>query len=559
MQRIQETEPRPKKGFRSQIFISIASWLIGTSYGMSMGHSAVLLPHLRAENGSLYIEEETGSWIASVYAFAAPIGCLVAGVTMDIWGRWKMNIIGDLGMIVGWILIIFAENIPMLIVGRVLEGFSRSILATAIMVLLDEVAEPRYRGFIVCSVYTCVSIGIMAISSLGALLHWRIASALACLVSIVTLLAIWVITESPTWYVRMNRVQEADKALQWLWGPKKANQAKEELYDLKRRFHPCNSEEEILSKGVVQERNLKKYLEPRILKPFFIMHVFNGLQAVCGLGILTFYTVDIVSKTRNGDIEVLDDYSSTVVISVVRVIFVLVSSFLMLSLGRRTIAMISGTSSTISAISLGVILLLREMGSPIHPYTESYILFILLLIYAGSMSFGFFSLPTIMIGETQPTHVRGFACGYFYTMNDLFLGGVVKLYPWISNTLKIQGLFFMFGISCLVCTVFVYLFLPETQGLTLSQIEDYFRKDNVLWITRHKGSQISVYSIAGPIGCLFGGLGSDLWGRRTLNVVGATGTMIGWILITFSQNAAMLVWGRVFEGFSRSTTASALT
>ena len=49
-----------------QVFISIASFLVGTAYGMSTGHSAVLLPHLRVENGSLYIEEETGSWIGKL-------------------------------------------------------------------------------------------------------------------------------------------------------------------------------------------------------------------------------------------------------------------------------------------------------------------------------------------------------------------------------------------------------------------------------------------------------------------------------------------------------------
>ena len=264
--------------------------------------------------------------------------------------------------------------------------------------------------------------------------------------------------------------------------------AKEELYDLKRRFHPCGREEESSTTGSEPERNFRRFLEPRILKPFFIMHVFNSFQAFCGLGILTFYTVDIVFMTRNGDMQVLDDYTATVVISVVRVIVVLVSSFLMLSLGRRIFAMTSGVFSSISAIGLGVILHLRtcEHGSPISPQIETYVIFALLLLYVAAMSFGFFTLPNIMIGETQATHVRGFSCGYFYTMNDLLLGGIVKLYPWISTTIKVQGLFYLFGFSCLLCTIFVYLFLPETQGLTLSQIEDYFRKDNIMWVTRNK-------------------------------------------------------------------------
>jgi SP family facilitated glucose transporter-like MFS transporter 8 len=125
-------------------------------------------------------------------------------------------------------------------------------------------------------------------------------------------------------------------------------------------------------------------------------------------------------------------------------------------------------------------------GSPISPKIEANITLASILIYAGSMSFGFFALPSLMIGETQPSHVRGFTCGYIYTMNDLLLGAVVKLYPWLSSSLQIHGLFMFFGISCVMCTIFVYLFLPETQGLTLQQIEDYFRQPNIMWVTRNK-------------------------------------------------------------------------
>jgi hypothetical protein len=150
--------------------------------------------------------------------------------------------------------------------------------------------------------------------------------------------------------------------------------------------------------------------------------------------------------------------------------------------------MISGTLSSLSALCLGIILSLSrtKFGLPITPQLEANVTFALINIYAGSMSFGFFSLPAIMIGETQPSHIRGFACGYIYTMNDLLLGGFLKIYPWMSITLQIHGLFLLFGISCAVCTIFLYLFLPETQGLTLQQIEDYFMQTNIMWITRHK-------------------------------------------------------------------------
>ena len=219
---------------------------------------------------------------------------------------------------------------------------------------------------------------------------------------------------------------------------------------------------------------VRDIFKPRILKPFFIIHLFNILQIPCGVFLIIFYAVDILSKTRNNETQVMDDYSTNIIVSGVRVITILISTVLMLRAGRRTLAMISGILSSLSALCLGILQL------------EANLTFALIIIYVGGMSFGFFALPVIMIGETQPSHFRGFACGYIYTMNDLLLGGFLKIYPWMSTTLQIHGLFLLFGISCAVCTIFLYLFLPETQGLTLQQIEDYFLQPNIMWITRHR-------------------------------------------------------------------------
>lgn len=481
---------QPTRAILPQVLLSCACCVVGISYGMSTGHSAVLLPHLQSDNSSLSIDTDTGSWIASVYAIASPVGCLLGGLAMDIWGRRNINMIGNVGMVVGWLLITFAENAAMLICGRIVEGFSRSILATCITVFVDELADPTFRGFIVCSMFTCVSIGIMAISGLGALVDWRMASALAALPSVVNVISLYFVSESPTWFVRKNRMEDAERALQWLWGPGNEAQARDELSGLIARLRPRQRyhQKTLDSRQII--KTIRDFFKPRIVKPFLIIHLFNIFQAFCGLGIFTYYTVDILSKTRKFGTEIMDDYSTTVLVSGVRVVTVLVSSFLMLRVGRRTLAMTSGVLSSISALCLGALLCLNslEFGSPISPQREANITFTFILVYAGAMSFGFFGLPSVMIGETQPAHVRGFACGYIYTVNDLLLGGVVKLYPWMSSNLEIHGLFFMFGISCVLCTIFVYLFLPETQGLTLQQIEDYFRKPNIMWINRNKYS-----------------------------------------------------------------------
>jgi hypothetical protein len=88
-----------------------------------------------------------------------------------------------------------------------------------IQVLVDELAAPRYRGFIIGTLFTSSSLGIMAISSLGALVDWRTASALAALPSVISAISLYFVHDSPTWFVRRNRMKEAERTLLWLWGP----------------------------------------------------------------------------------------------------------------------------------------------------------------------------------------------------------------------------------------------------------------------------------------------------------------------------------------------------
>jgi hypothetical protein len=47
-----------------------------------------------------------------------------------------MNMIGNIGVTIGFLLIAFAQNPAMIIYGRITYGFSRSLLATSLAVII---------------------------------------------------------------------------------------------------------------------------------------------------------------------------------------------------------------------------------------------------------------------------------------------------------------------------------------------------------------------------------------------------------------------------------------
>jgi hypothetical protein len=51
---------------------------------------------------------------------------------------------------------------------------------------------------------------------------------------------------------------------------------------------------------------------------------------------------------------------------------------------------------------------------------------------------------------------------------------VVKTFPLIQHIASNHGSFWIYGSISLLGTIFFYLYLPETKGRTLQEIEDYF-------------------------------------------------------------------------------------
>lgn len=80
-----------------------------------------------------------------------------------------------------------------------------------------------------------------------------------------------------------------------------------------------------------------------------------------------------------------------------------------------------------------------------------------------------------MSSEMFPCEVKAFAitCGAVYLCG----AGVVvtKFYQIITDAYGIQVAFYSFGGCSVASTILIYLFVPETKGLSLSEIQDVLK------------------------------------------------------------------------------------
>uniref|UniRef100_W4VRX6 Putative sugar transporter n=1 Tax=Phaedon cochleariae TaxID=80249 RepID=W4VRX6_PHACE len=387
---------------------------------------------------------------------------------MDRCGRKLALQIASTPLILGWILIALSTSHSVLLLGRLIAGFSAGLTAAAGQVLIGESSEPHLRGMLSSIPLASYSFGILLVYALGSLLPWRIVAGLSTILPITSMIVFFFLPESPVWLIRHGKLEEAKKAMTWLRGGSKIK-AKEETEHLVDRL-----ELEIQTR---RKTTLATLLQPEVAKPLIIVNLFNTMQILSGTYLIVFYAVDILKHVQGGNS--LDNFLAAVLTACVRFIFSVMASFLLALVGRRMLAMISGLGTAISALFLGAFLHQNCQGL-------DYIPALFVLIYVAANTLGFMILPGVLISELFPTKIRGLAGGLTFMLFNFTLFGVAKVFPYVKSMIGISGVFWIFGLVSLGASLFLYLSLPETRGRTLSEIEDYFQQEGFLWVGRDK-------------------------------------------------------------------------
>lgn len=88
----------------------------------SLAFTALIVPILRSENGTLHFTIDEGSWYTSTYSLASPFGSMIGGFMMDRYGRRITLATPLIPIIVAWIVMARAQSHIVLFTSRVFSG-----------------------------------------------------------------------------------------------------------------------------------------------------------------------------------------------------------------------------------------------------------------------------------------------------------------------------------------------------------------------------------------------------------------------------------------------------
>lgn len=115
---------------------------------------------------------------------------------------------------------IASTTVPMLAVGRLIAGVGVGFVSAIIILYMSEISPRRFRGAIVSGYQFCITIGLMLASCVNYGTEnrtdsgsYRIPIALQLIWAIILGIGLFVLPESPRYYVRKNNLAEAAKTL----------------------------------------------------------------------------------------------------------------------------------------------------------------------------------------------------------------------------------------------------------------------------------------------------------------------------------------------------------
>ncbi|XKL62683.1 hypothetical protein PGB90_002516 [Kerria lacca] len=436
------------------VLASLTISLGSCAVGFSTAYTAPALPTMNSSESSVHVTETEESWIGSLMPFSALIGGILGGPLIESIGRRTTILSTALPFSISFLLIAFAPNVLVIMFGRALSGFCVGICSLALPVYLGETVQPEVRGTLGLLPTTFGNIGMLLCYTAGSYLNWRWLAILGSGIPVPFLICMFLIPETPQWYINKNEQKKARKALQWLRGP---NADVTQEFNEIEKANQANKSQDPPTFTTIFNR--------MYVRPLLISLGLMFFQQMSGINAYMFYTVKIFQDSGSK----INSNLSSIIVGLVNFFSTFLATVFIDKLGRKVLLFISSGTMTLMLAVLGAFFYFKTMGVDMTEY--GWIPLLSFVTFVLGFSAGFGPIPWLMMGEILPARIRGSAASLATAFNWSCTFVVTKTFSNLKQLIGFAGAFWLFGIICLASMVFVVLVVPETQGKSLEDIE----------------------------------------------------------------------------------------
>lgn len=384
----------------------------------------------------------------SIALIGTVIGAMTGGIPTDVLGRKKTLF---------WIAVLFLVSAAgsalaidwyTFLVFRFIGGLAVGCSSVTAPMYIGELAPASHRGRLVGMFQFNVVLGILIAFLSNYLLQdvgdnaWRWMLGVQAFPSLVFLIAVLYLPESPRWLVvKQNKSEEAHEVLA-LVNPGTADQ---ELRAIQ-RAHRSEMGLEVTSELFSKKHQF----------PVWLAIIFAVFNQVSGINAIIYYAPRIFEMTGLGTDAAL---LSSVGLGLVNFVFTLLAMSFIDRYGRRTLMVVG---------SFGLIATLGLVTNAF--YTNDFAgVPVFLFLYIAFFAFSQGAVIWVFISEIFPNEVRakGQALGSF--THWLMATVIAFTFPYVTQQLGGGNTFMLFTVMMVFQLLFVWKIMPETKGKSLEQ------------------------------------------------------------------------------------------
>ena len=446
--------------------VCLVATLGGLLFGYDTGVISDAIGFLTSHFG---LDQHTEGWAMSCAIFGCILGVSFSGIFSDWLGRKKLLILSGLLFAISSVGTALPQTLTVFVIFRIIGGIGIGTASIASPMYIAEISPARIRGrmvsvnqFAIVSGFLLVYFVNYFVSRQGNAdwnLHtgWRWMFGLGLAPSVLFLLLVLFVPESPRWLIEHGRSGEALEVLTRVNG---ARIAEAEVAAVRKSME-------------TESVTLRQLFQPGLRLALVIGVVLAVLQQVTGINAFLYYGPEIVKKLgTTTDVAMVQQ----IMVGAVNMLFTVVAIWTVDRWGRKPLMLVGAVGMGLCLFAMGVAAYFQKI--------EGWLL-LCILGYIACFALSLGPVTWVILAEIFPTRVRGRALGMVTFCLWVADWVVTQTAPFLNkNEFLVQNFhgafaFWVYGAMCVLEVLFIWRFVPETKGKSLEEIEAIWGAERV--------------------------------------------------------------------------------
>lgn len=467
-----------KNEYNSKLIYIIAAIAAtgGLLFGFDTGVISGAIPFFQKDFG---IDDGMIEVITSAGLVGAILGAFFCGRITDKLGRKKVILASAVIFTIGALWSGLANNPGNLIAARLFLGVAIGISSFAVPLYIAEISPTKMRGALVSIFQLMITIGVLvsylsdlAFADEADMTCWRPMFYIGVIPAIILLVGMIFLPETPRWLMSKGRIKESREILQRI---EVSEQVEDSIQQMQKE----------IEKNAQENCGVKELFKPWLKNALIIGIGIMFFQQFVGINTVIYYSPKIFLMAGfDGTISAI---WAAVGVGVVNLLFTMVSVYFVDKLGRRKLYFIGLSGIACSLILLGSCFAFANQFGEYGKWLSILLVFFYVAFFAISIG----PLGWLIISEVFPQKLRGLGSSlgslsvwFFNAIVSFTFFKIVRGLTFPGTEIMVNGenlgnpagAFWLYAVVAIAALIWGYYYIPETKGVSLEKIEDYWRK-----------------------------------------------------------------------------------